>query len=249
MTTYLSLRVGWICSILLAGLLGASVVRRSTHWLYGEAQVWVWCGIVRGMAHEQIVFVHLRLRALLGLVVHLCRILSSSAMIANEVEAIGRCNKRGIRSLAVIAISSWTSWRLRSRATGGGSVTLVLQNSIDSLYEVGSLWYCWARWRCWRLVGWWLLPMRYRLKLPSFVSLLRGLIFHLRLMSCVVAQQRYPSSHWVRLASWSTKRHVASSTMTHLLTAPVLTHLHNTMTPIDVIIYRILDAAEAKATI
>jgi hypothetical protein len=91
------------------------------------------------MAHEQIVFVHLRLRALLGLVVHLCRILSSSAMIANEVEAIGRCNKRGIRSLAVIAISSWTSWRLRSRDAGCGSVTLVLQNSIDSLYEVGSL--------------------------------------------------------------------------------------------------------------
>ena len=87
------------------------------------------------MAHEQIVFVHLRLRALLGLVVHLCRILSSSAMIANEVEAIGRCNKRGIRSLAVIAISSWASCCWGSSA----GVALILQNSIDSLYEVGSL--------------------------------------------------------------------------------------------------------------
>jgi len=87
------------------------------------------------MAHEQIVFVHLRMRALLGLVVHRCRTLSSGAMIANEVEAIGRCNKRGIWSLAVIAISSWTSWCTSSIA----SFTLVLQNSIDSLYEVGSL--------------------------------------------------------------------------------------------------------------
>ena len=243
MITYLSRRVGWICSILLTGLVGASVVRWSTHWLYGEAQVWVWCGIVRGMAHEQIVFVHLRMRALLSLVVRRCRTLSCGVMISNEVEAIGRCNKRGIWSLAVIAISSWTSCCRSSIA----SVALVLQNSIDSLYEVGSLWYRWARWR--RLVGRWLLPMRYRLKLPSFVSLIRGLIFHLRLMSCVVAQQRYPSSHWVRLASWSTKRHVASSTMTHLFTTPVLIHLHNTMTPIDVIIYRILDATEAKATI
>ena len=91
--------------------------------------------------------------------------------------------------------------------------------------------------------------MRYRLKLPSFVSLVSGLIFHLRLMSCVVAQQRYPSSHLVWLAWWCAKRQVASSTMTHLFAAPVLIKLHNTMTPIDVIIYRILDATEAKATI
>jgi len=87
------------------------------------------------MAHEQIVFVHLRMRALLGLVVHRSRTLSSCAMIANEVEAIGRCDKRGIWSLAVIAVSSWTSCCRSSIA----SVALVLQNSIDSLYEVGSL--------------------------------------------------------------------------------------------------------------
>ena len=91
--------------------------------------------------------------------------------------------------------------------------------------------------------------MRYRLKLSSFVSLVSGLIFHLRLMSCVVAQQRYPSGRLVRLTSWSTKRHVACSAMTHLVTAPVLTKLHNTMTPVDVIIYWVLDATEAKAAI
>ena len=91
------------------------------------------------MAHEQIVFVHLRMGALLGLMVRCRRTLSSSVMIANEVEAIGRCHKRRIWSLAVIAVSSWTSWcRPRPRSSIGG-VALILQNSVDSLYEVCSL--------------------------------------------------------------------------------------------------------------
>ena len=89
------------------------------------------------MAHEQIVFVHLRMGALLGLMVRCRRTLSSSVMIANEVEAIGRCHKRRIGSLAVIAVSSWTSW-CRPRSSIGG-VALILQNSVDSLYEVCSL--------------------------------------------------------------------------------------------------------------
>ena len=37
--------------------------------------------------------------------------------------------------------------------------------------------------------------------------------------------------------------------MTHLVTTPVLIKLHNAVAPVDVIIYWILDAAEAKATI
>ena len=74
------------------------------------------------------------MRALLSLVVRRLT-LSSGVMISNEVEAIGRRNKRGVRSLTVIAIRSWASCCRSSTA----SFALILQNSIDSLYEVGSL--------------------------------------------------------------------------------------------------------------
>lgn len=90
--------------------------------------------------------------------------------------------------------------------------------------------------------------MRYRLKLSSFVSLVGGLIFYL-LMSCVVAQQRHSSSHLVCLASWNTECQVSCWSMAHLFSASVLTKLHDTMAPVDVVVYRVLDATKAKAAI